>query len=176
MAEQKRDETAPDPLRGGREQARREGDVPGPTGPGGREGVVSDPDRRRDSGGAVVSPFACEVFPRAGAAPAALKDLGRALVVAAARADRACCNLDVRALRDLLAGELPGPRRPLPEEALAGLGPEERRRAELLLGPGSGRPSVYITAWGEDGRRAAEGLRRQLPGEAVEDVLIYGLG
>ena len=122
-------------------------------------------------------PFACEVFPKPGAAPAELNRLGAALVRAVARTGAACCNLDIQALRDLLAGEMPLPRRPLPEAVLAELGPGERQRIELLLGPGSGRPSVYVTAWGEDGRRAVEGLRqRLLPAEAVEDVQVYGLG
>ena len=121
-------------------------------------------------------PFACEVFPRPGAAPAELNRLGAALVRAVARRDGACCNFDIQALRDLLAGEMPLPRRTLPEDVLAGLGPDERQRVELLLGPGSGRPSVYVTAWGEDGRRAVGGLRQRLPAEAVEDVQFYGLG
>jgi hypothetical protein len=121
-------------------------------------------------------PIACEVFPRADAAPEELQQLGRALVLAIAARDNVAASLDIQALRSLLAGEQPGSRRALPEEVLASLGAAERKRIELLLGPESRRASVYITAWGEDGRRAVEGLREMLPAEAVEDIRVYGLG
>ena len=101
-------------------------------------------------------PFACEIFPKSSAAPAELKRLGKALVIAVAHADLGYCHLDLQALRDLLSGDMPGPRRPLPEEVLAGLGSVERHRVDLLVGRGSSRPSVYINEWGggrPEGRR-----------------------
>jgi hypothetical protein len=117
---------------------------------------------------------ACEIFPTAKAMPEQLKRLGRSLVVALAYQERAYCNVDLQALRDLLAGEMPRSRSPLPEEVLAALDLAERQRIELLLGPGSGRPSVYITAWGEDWRHAIELLRQKLPPEVVDEVQVYG--
>jgi hypothetical protein len=113
-------------------------------------------------------PIRCEVIPKRDATPAQLRALGTAL-------DRWCHQeikdeggsrrVDRQAVDDLLAGQLP---QPLAVESLMGPDgpdPEADRRAVPLVvrgGPAYDRKATIL------------GLRREIPAELVEDVLVAG--
>jgi hypothetical protein len=113
-------------------------------------------------------PIRCEVIPRRSATPQELQKLAAAL-------QRWCHNevkgeggsrrLDPQAMEDLLAGKLP-----------------QRLAVESLIGPDEPDPeadrrAVPVVVRGGpayDRKVIVQGLRREIPAELVEDVLVAG--
>jgi len=96
-------------------------------------------------------PIPCVVVPRRGATREDLNQLGRALIHFA-RHGGVRCRVDAGVLGDLLGGNRP----------------------TQALTPGAEGISFTVGARGYDRRRTLDSLRRHVPAELVEDVLVEG--